>query len=80
MRAWGEKCATNASCADNAAHLLTQTLNKQNANSYRAGFVRCLFQSFKRTARRVSLNLTAQNFVHELSWVTVAHHDVLNAT
>ena len=32
-----------------------------------AGFVRCLFLSFKRTARRVSLNLTAHNFVDELS-------------
>ena len=80
MRAWGEKCATNASCADNAAHLLTQTLNKRNANSYRPGFVHCLFLLFKHTACRVSLNQTAHNFVDELSWVTVAHHDLLNAT
>ena len=31
--------------------------------SYRAVFVRCLFLTFKRTARLVSLNLTANNFV-----------------
>ena len=59
---------------------VTQTLNKRNANSYWAGFVRCLFLSFKRTACRVSLNLTAHNFVDELSWETIAHHDLLNAT
>ena len=75
-----KKCAPNASCAGNAAHFLTQTLNKRNANCYWAGFVRCLFLSFKRTALRVSLNLTAHNFVDELSWVTVVHHDLMNAT
>ena len=59
-----KKCAPNASCAGNAAHFLTQTLNKRNTNSYRAGFVRCLFLSFKRTACRMSLNLSAHNFVN----------------
>ena len=71
-RVWCEKCAPNASCAGNAAHFLTKTLNKRNAKSYRARFVRCLFLSFKRTACRVSLNLTAHDFVDELSWVTIA--------
>ena len=27
----------------------------------------------------MSLNLTAHDFVDELSWVTIAHHDLLNA-
>ena len=76
---FGVKNAPNASCVGNAVHFLTQTLNKRKANSYRAGFIR-LILSFKCTARRVSLNLTAHNFVDELSWVTVAHHDLLNAT
>ena len=45
QRVWCEKCAPSTSCAGNAAHFLIQTINKRNANSHWAWFVRYLFLS-----------------------------------